>query len=212
MYPYMNQISSIEGTIETETDIRDTHKLCEILRTALSYQLLALSKTLNEKNEHSFETKWNSIHQVDISKTARLHAIYLTSLSLSNWVSKLGADAKTQGVMSDICKVFITDVTLKYADSALLNGYINSSQLVNIQKYNDELIEGLKPHVIALIESQVVHEAVIHGTTLSGMDEDYASKLYQQAQYSKLNNTHTLDAIDEHLKPLSAKLTNFAKI
>ncbi|CAI2360845.1 unnamed protein product [Moneuplotes crassus] len=211
-YPYMDQVLSVEGLTESDADIRETHKLCEILRVAISYELLGLSKNLTKEDQHSFDTKWNKIYQVELANLAKLHAVYMTSLSFADQIPSLSTDKLTQEVLTKVCNVYITEEIMKFAQTALLEGYINGEQMVNIQNYRTELVESLKPHVIALAESQVIHDRMTQSTALSGYDSDYASNLYEMAMQNTLNATHKMPNIDRQLKPLSKKLSNFAKI
>ena len=208
----MTQVSKVEGIKELDKEIKCLHKLSEILRVSLSHQLLYLVRNLEVHDEHSSDTKWNKIHQVDIAKVARLHAVYLTCLSFIESLPKIKLDKKTVDVMTDVCKVFLTQMVIKFGETALMHGYINSEQMIGIQTYHDELVSSLKPHCMALIECQIIHEAMNQGTALSDFSDDYATKLYERAAFSPLNHHEKLETIDTDLKPLSAKLTNFAKL
>ncbi|CAI2360917.1 unnamed protein product [Moneuplotes crassus] len=211
-YPYMEQVFSVKDSTESDSDIRDTHKLLEVLRVALSHELLQLAEALAKQDHHSFDTKWNTVFQVEIANLAKLHAVYMSGLSLAARVPTLSKDKFTQQVMTKVCNVFVTEEILKLAQTALLKGYVNAEQMVGIHEYHTELVESLKPHVVALIESQIIHEALVPGTTLSGQDSDYAGKLYEMATLNPLNSTHKMPNVDLKLKLLSKKLSNFAKI
>ncbi len=208
----MDQVLSVEGSVETEVDIRDTHKLCEVIRVCLSLELLKLSKNLTKDDGVAFDAKWNKVYQVEIANVARLHAIYLSCLSLADQIKTLASDKHTLEVMERVCHVFVTEEILKYGQTALLSGYLNGEQMINIHSYHTELVESLKPHVIALIEAQIIHDRMTQSDTLSGYDSDYASNLYEMAQQNHVNTTHKMPNIDAELKPLSRKLSNFAKI
>jgi len=212
LYPYMEQVDKVVGLKEVSKEITCAYKLSEVLRVALSHQLLQIAQSLETHTEHSFDAKWNKIHQIDIAKVARLHGIYLTSISFIQSIEKFKTDKKTIAVMTDLCKVFITEMIIKFGEAALINNYITGEQMAGINSYHNDLIDSLKPHVVSLVECQIIHEAMAQGTTLSNMDDDYATKLYERAAFSSLNNTQKLESIDTDLKPLARKLTNFAKI
>jgi hypothetical protein len=192
---------------ETTADIRDTHKLLQVFKVALSHQLVALGNNLKSNPDQAYETKWNQTYQVDIAKTAKMHALYITSLGFIEGIQKLAADSKTTEVLSSLCDLFISDAIVNHGECALEYHYVNSKQMMNIVDYRSELIEGLRPHMVALIETPVHHDGLIHCETLAGFDTDYATELYKNASLTPLNRKTKLDSHDECIVPLTKKMS-----
>jgi hypothetical protein len=186
--------------------------LLEIFKVALCHQLLALANNLATNNDYSASAKWNNIYQVDIAKVSIMHALYLTALSFREGIAKMDANATTNKALHMLCDLFICDIVLKYGESALLYNYVNSTQMRGVSQHFNDLIDSLKPYLVALIEAQIYHPLMVQGVTLSDMSDDYSSNLYQSALLSPINKKTKLDSHDETVVPLSKKLSSVAKL
>ena len=212
LYPYIEKLGEISGLKETTEDIREADKLLEVIRVALSHQLIELIKNLKNNQGVSYDVKWNSLYQIDIAKVSMMHALYMSAKAFYDGLEKLTLKKQTMDALWMVCKFFFCDVIIKRGESALLSDYINGSQLINIEKYYYELMEQIRPHMVALVEAPVITENVVQATTIGDKSSDYCSKMFEAAKFSKLNTKEKLDSIDEDLKPLSKKLRNFARL
>ena len=212
LYPYIHQLAEVGSAKEMEKDIREPQKLLDIIRVALSYQLLDLIKKLKSNEDIPYDVKWNKAHQVEIAKIAMMHALYMSSKAFIDGIQTLSMKKDTVDALWILCKFFMCDVILKHGEYALLHNYIDSSQLMNIQSFYYELMEEIRPRMVALVEAPIITEQMIQGTAVGDKSDDYCTNLYDAAKFSKLNTKEKLDVFERDLKPLSQKLAHFAKL
>lgn len=197
---------------ETTEDIRDADKLLEVIRVAISHQLLELIKNLKNNQDTPYDVKWNKLYQVDIAKVSMMHALYMSAKAFYDGLEKLTLKKETMDALWILCKFFMCDVIIKHGEYALLNDYITGTQLINIQRFYFELMEQVRPRIVALVEAPIISEHLIQGTSLGDKSSDYCNNMYEVAKFSKLNTKDKIDSIDSALKPLSKKLLNFARL
>eukprot|EP00345_Euplotes_harpa_P007305 CAMPEP_0168329816 /NCGR_PEP_ID=MMETSP0213-20121227/7337_1 /TAXON_ID=151035 /ORGANISM="Euplotes harpa, Strain FSP1.4" /LENGTH=668 /DNA_ID=CAMNT_0008333221 /DNA_START=101 /DNA_END=2107 /DNA_ORIENTATION=- len=212
VYPYIETIHQVAETKETSEEVRTSEQLLNVLQAALCHQLLDLVSKLQTQDGHSFDVKWNKIHQVQAAQVSRLHAVYMTAKAFVEGLAKANLKAKTKEALDKLAKIYLCESILRYGEYALIKGYVTPRHMVGVSSYFLELIESVRPDVFGLSEAPIFNEGLVQGAALGNLEGDYASQLFELAKFSKLNTKTVLDGVKDHVKPLSKKLKNFAKM
>ena len=213
VYPYIDEVFNSGECKETDEKITDLNQLMNVLKFALIFQLEHLINNLKADDGNTKEAKWINVYLIDITKVAKLHAIYMSALSFKRVFEQTKSlDKKTIDVVEMLLKVYICDSILKFGEFALIREYVNSNQMDSIDEYYQQLVSDLRPHIISILESSNFVEDQFRNEIINDSTEDYCAPLFELAKASPINRKTKLESIDQWVKPLSSKLQNFSKL
>ncbi|CAI2387799.1 unnamed protein product [Moneuplotes crassus] len=140
--------------VENPPKIRFRHtveSLLNIIKASLLLQIKETGDLLKKKSPYSMDEKWNKVYFIEVNKTAKLNAVYLTSKIFYDQIQSLKVSDGLYYSLMRLCKIYCCRMVLIYCDNVILQGVLDSENLINIKEYMETLIDDAVPSIYELI-------------------------------------------------------------
>jgi acyl-CoA oxidase len=161
-----------------------------------------------EMSKASVTEVFNKKAGVHVFEVAKLHSVLFTFDYFMQYISEV-THHETKEALTLLAKLFITDLTLEYSALMVLAGAINSSQIRDLQKHFEKLLEELTKDCLKLAEGFVVSDYSLHSAIAHSNEKPYEN-LYNLARSSGMINR--TDMVKPYLDILrAASIETFGK-
>ncbi|XP_068158612.1 acyl-coenzyme A oxidase 1 [Drosophila tropicalis] len=139
--------------------------------------------------------------QLVAAATAHAHAFITrtTVRELRRIVS--GLKPSVAGILSQLMEIFVLDTFLRQAGQVLRWNSINGRQLRQVEQRFEQLLSGLRPNAVALVDGFDFHDRVL-GSTLGAYDGRVYERLMAEARRNPLNQESVNSSFYSHLQPM----------
>jgi hypothetical protein len=139
LFTYMNDFLSVIQDSPKLNYTRSMDSLIEIMKMSLLHQIMVTGNNLRKNDGVSVDIKWNKLYLLDIVKTAKLNAIYMSCKIFYEEVRDINISKGLKNTLLLLCKIHSCELVLKYCENIMLMEAVDGSVLLDISNWNDEL-------------------------------------------------------------------------